>query len=278
MKIGAVMFFTADSMQPAPLARLLEERGFESLWVPEHTHIPSSRKTPYPAGGPLIRPYYDIMDPFLVLNTAATVTTKLKVGTGIALLTQRDPIVTAKVVSTIDQLSQRPLPVRRRQRLEPGRDREPRHRLREPPQARARAHGGDEGDLDRGGARVSRRVRELRQDEAVAQALPEAASADHRRRRLPLCGTARHPLRQWLDPARRPAGERRRRRGHRQVPRHGQGGRPRSRRPADHHLPRARGAGSAEILPGDRRRSRHLHPAGREGRQADADHRPLDAS
>ena len=106
MKIGAVMFFTTDSMQPAPLARLLEERGFESLWVPEHTHIPSSRKTPYPAGGPLIRPYYDIMDPFLALNTAATVTTRLKVGTGIALLTQRDPIVTAKVVSTIDQLSQ----------------------------------------------------------------------------------------------------------------------------------------------------------------------------
>ena len=105
MKIGAVMFFTTDSMQPAPLARVLEERGFESLWVPEHTHIPSSRKTPYPAGGPLIRPYYDIMDPFLVLNTAATVTTKLMVGTGIALLTQRDPIVTAKMVSTIDQLS-----------------------------------------------------------------------------------------------------------------------------------------------------------------------------
>ena len=73
--------------------------------MPEHTHIPSSRKTPYPAGGPLIRPYYDIMDPFLALNTAATVTTKLKVGTGIALLTQRDPIVTAKVVSSIDQLS-----------------------------------------------------------------------------------------------------------------------------------------------------------------------------
>jgi probable F420-dependent oxidoreductase len=105
MKIGAVMFFTTDSMQPAPLARALEERGFESLWVPEHTHIPSSRKTPYPAGGPLIRPYYDIMDPFLVLNTAATATARLKVGTGIALLTQRDPIVTAKLVSTIDQLS-----------------------------------------------------------------------------------------------------------------------------------------------------------------------------
>src|SRR5262245_23439193 len=105
MKIGAVMFFTADSMQPAPLGRALEERGFESLWVPEHTHIPSSRKTAYPAGGGLIRPYYDIMDPFLVLNAAATVTTKLKVGTGIALVIQRDPIVTAKVVSSIDQLS-----------------------------------------------------------------------------------------------------------------------------------------------------------------------------
>ncbi|MCF8531440.1 MAG: LLM class F420-dependent oxidoreductase [Reyranella sp.] len=105
MKIGAVMFFTADSMQPAALGRALEERRFESLWVPEHTHIPSSRKTQYPAGGPLIRPYYDIMDPFLALNTAATVTTRLKVGTGIALLTQRDPIVTAKMVSTIDQLS-----------------------------------------------------------------------------------------------------------------------------------------------------------------------------
>ena len=106
MKIGAVMFFTTDSMRPAPLAQELEKRGFESLWVPEHTHIPSSRKTPYPAGGPLIRPYYNIMDPFLVLNAAATVTTKLKIGTGIALIVQRDPIVTAKEVSTIDQLSQ----------------------------------------------------------------------------------------------------------------------------------------------------------------------------
>jgi probable F420-dependent oxidoreductase len=105
LKIGAVMFFTTYSMQPAELGRALEERGFESLWVPEHTHIPSSRKTPYPAGGPLIRPYYDIMDPFLALNTAATVTTNLRVGTGISLITQRDPIVTAKLISTIDQLS-----------------------------------------------------------------------------------------------------------------------------------------------------------------------------
>jgi probable F420-dependent oxidoreductase len=105
LKIGAVMFFTTDSMPPTELAQVLEERGFESLWVPEHTHIPSSRKTPYPAGGPLIRPYYDIMDPFLALTAAAAVTTRLRIGTGIALMTQRDPIVTAKMISTLDQLS-----------------------------------------------------------------------------------------------------------------------------------------------------------------------------
>ena len=105
LKIGAVMFFTTYSMRPAELGRVLEERGFESLWVPEHTHIPSSRSSAYPIGGALIRPYYDLMDPFLALNAAATVTTRLKIGTGIALVTQRDPIVTAKMVSTIDQLS-----------------------------------------------------------------------------------------------------------------------------------------------------------------------------
>ncbi len=105
MKIGAVMFFTANSMSPVALGRALEERGFESLWVPEHSHIPLSRKTPYPAGGPLIRPYYDLMDPFLALNAAAAVTSRLKVGTGVCLMNQRDPIITAKMVSTLDQLS-----------------------------------------------------------------------------------------------------------------------------------------------------------------------------
>ncbi len=105
MKIGAVMFFTAYSMTPAALGRALEERGFESLWVPEHSHIPLSRVTPYPSGGPLIAPYYDIMDPFLVLNAAAAVTARLKIGTGVCLMNQRDPIHTAKSVASIDQLS-----------------------------------------------------------------------------------------------------------------------------------------------------------------------------
>ncbi|WP_421997506.1 LLM class F420-dependent oxidoreductase [Reyranella sp.] len=105
MKIGAVMFFTMESMQPGPLGQALEARGFESLWVPEHTHIPSSLSSAYPASGGLVRAYYELMDPFLALNTAANATTRLRVGTGIALVIQRDPIVTAKMVSTIDQLS-----------------------------------------------------------------------------------------------------------------------------------------------------------------------------
>ncbi len=106
MEIGAVMFFTGYSMTPAALGRALEEHGFESLWVPEHSHIPLSRKSEYPSGGPLIRPYYDLMDPFLVLNAAATVTERLKIGTGICLVNQRDPIHLAKTVASIDQLSQ----------------------------------------------------------------------------------------------------------------------------------------------------------------------------
>ena len=105
MKIGAVAFFTTGSMAPAPLARALEERGFESLWVPEHTHIPSSLRSSYPASGGLVQAYYELMDPFLALNSAATATSRLRIGTGIALVVQRDPIVTAKLVSTIDQLS-----------------------------------------------------------------------------------------------------------------------------------------------------------------------------
>jgi probable F420-dependent oxidoreductase len=73
--------------------------------VPEHTHIPLSRKTPSPAGGTLLRAYHDIYDPFIALNTAAAVTTTLKIGTGVCLIPQRDPIVTAKMVSTLDRVS-----------------------------------------------------------------------------------------------------------------------------------------------------------------------------
>ncbi len=106
MKIGGVMFFTTASMQPAPLARAMEERGFESLWVARaHAHPVLAQVGLSGLRAVSCRAYYELMDPFLALNTAATVTSKLKVGTGIALITQRDPIVTAKMVSSIDQLS-----------------------------------------------------------------------------------------------------------------------------------------------------------------------------
>jgi probable F420-dependent oxidoreductase len=105
MHYGAAMFFTDYSMAPADLGRALEERGFESLWAPEHSHIPVSRLSPFPNGGELPRQYYDVMDPFVTLAAAAAATNSLKVGTGVCLVQQRDPIQTAKLVASIDQVS-----------------------------------------------------------------------------------------------------------------------------------------------------------------------------
>ena len=105
MRIGGQMFFTDYSMTPTELARALEERGFDSLWVPEHSHIPLTRKSPVPSGGDLPKKYYDVMDPFVVLGAAAAVTKALLLGTGICLIAQRDPIQTAKQVASIDQVS-----------------------------------------------------------------------------------------------------------------------------------------------------------------------------
>jgi len=102
----AVSIFPTDaSITPADLAVACEERGFESLWVAEHSHIPVSRKTPFPGGGDLPKMYYEVMDPFVCLASAATVTKRLKVATGICLLVQRDPIQTAKQVASLDRIS-----------------------------------------------------------------------------------------------------------------------------------------------------------------------------
>jgi probable F420-dependent oxidoreductase len=106
MKIGASMFFTDYSMSPAELGVALEERGFESVWAPEHSNIPVSRKTPFPGGGDLPKRYYDAMDPFVTLSVAGAVTKNLMLGTGVCLVNQRDPIQTAKEVASIDQVSQ----------------------------------------------------------------------------------------------------------------------------------------------------------------------------
>lgn len=98
--------FTTDYSMPFPdLARAAEERGFESIWLAEHSHIPVSRKTPFPGGGELPKMYYDTLDPFVALAAAASVTTKIKLGTGVCLVIQRDPIHTAKEVASVDRLS-----------------------------------------------------------------------------------------------------------------------------------------------------------------------------
>jgi probable F420-dependent oxidoreductase len=105
MEFGASIFFTDYSISPAELAVALEERGFDSLWAAEHSHIPVPRRTPAPGGGELAKRYYDVMDPFVTLTAAAAATKKLKVATGICLVIQRDTIQTAKLVASIDQVS-----------------------------------------------------------------------------------------------------------------------------------------------------------------------------
>jgi probable F420-dependent oxidoreductase len=105
MLYGAGMFSTDYAMRPDDLARELEARGFESFWVPEHTHIPASRRTPYPGGTDLPKEYWHTYDPFVALTAAASVTKNLKVATGICLIIERDPITTAKEIASLDRLS-----------------------------------------------------------------------------------------------------------------------------------------------------------------------------
>ena len=105
MDFGVSYFSTDESIEPAALARLAEERGFESVFVTEHTHIPASRETPYPAGGELPREYSRIYDPFVALTTMAAATERIRIGTAICLLVERDSITTAKAVASLDRLS-----------------------------------------------------------------------------------------------------------------------------------------------------------------------------
>ena len=105
MEFGASIFFTDYSITPAEFGVALEERGFDSLWAAEHSHIPVPRQTPPPGGGELHKRYYDVMDPFVTLTAAAGATKRLKLATGICLVIQRDTIQTAKLVASIDQVS-----------------------------------------------------------------------------------------------------------------------------------------------------------------------------
>ncbi len=105
MDFGAMMFCTDHSIRPDDLAKLLEDRGFESMWVPEHSHIPADRRSPWPGGAELPQEYWHTYDPFVALTAAAAASTTLKVGTGICLVIERDPIMMAKEVASVDRLS-----------------------------------------------------------------------------------------------------------------------------------------------------------------------------
>lgn len=105
MRIATTIFLTDETITPLRLARELEQRGFAGLYLPEHTHIPVSRETPYPAGGELPPEYGRTLDPFVALAQAAAVTERLALGTGITLVAQHDPIDLAKQIATLDHLS-----------------------------------------------------------------------------------------------------------------------------------------------------------------------------
>jgi probable F420-dependent oxidoreductase len=105
MDVGIAIFPTDYAMRVDDLARAVEERGYESLWFPEHTHIPVSRRSPWPGGPTLPKEYSHTHDLFVALATAAAVTTRIKIGSGICLLVERDPITTAKEVASVDFLS-----------------------------------------------------------------------------------------------------------------------------------------------------------------------------
>ncbi len=105
MKYGVIAHCTEYTMRVDALARAAEERGFESLFLPEHTHIPVERRSPFPMGGELPQEYYHDSDPFISLMAAAMVTRNLRLGTGISLITEHDPIVLGKTVATLDMLS-----------------------------------------------------------------------------------------------------------------------------------------------------------------------------
>lgn len=104
-RFGVTMFPTDYAIQPAELARAVEERGLDSLFFPEHTHIPTSRKTPFPGGSELPKMYYHTHDPFVALGACAAVTERITLGTWICLVIERDPITLAKEVASIDMLS-----------------------------------------------------------------------------------------------------------------------------------------------------------------------------
>ncbi len=188
-----------DGVGPGEIARLVEERGYDSLFFAEHTHIPASRDAPYPGGGELPRKYSDTYDLFVALTAAAQATSPLRFGSGICLVIERDPIITAKEVASIDHLSGGRLEFGvgagwNREEM-PNHGTDPRTRMR-----RLRSASRRWGDLDRRRGQLPRRICRLRPDLVLAQARPASASAGPRRRQRPDGPRPRARLRRRLVP------------------------------------------------------------------------------
>ena len=238
MHIGGAMFFTDYSMSPTELARALEERGFEfAVGARALAHsadaqvaLPQRRRS----AEEILRRDGPVRGAECGRGGDQDADARHRHLPGRPARPDPD-----RQAGRLDRPGLgRPFPVRHRQRLERGRDGQPRHRFRKPPQAGARAHRGDEGDLDQVKGRVPWRVREFRPDDDLAEAGPEAASADHRRRRLPVRRAARPALRRRLDAAPHAQPVCRRAGPAAEIPRDGSRGGPRSRVGADHDLGR----------------------------------------
>ena len=204
MRYGVTMFATDVSIGIIDLAKAVEERGLDSVWLPEHTHIPTSRRTPYPDGGELPDEYRRCLDPFVALTAAAMAAPRLRVGTGILLVAQHDPIVAAKAAATLDLVSggRLSLGIGFGWNEDEMNDHGVEYRTR---RAKGREHVLAMRALwSDGRSRLRRRVRPLRSDMAVAEAGATQRTADPRRwRGRTEVVRAHRRIRRRLDPHRR---------------------------------------------------------------------------
>jgi alkanesulfonate monooxygenase SsuD/methylene tetrahydromethanopterin reductase-like flavin-dependent oxidoreductase (luciferase family) len=230
MEIGAAIFFTDYSMAPTDLAVALEQRGFDSLWVAEHSHMPVTRRFTHPLGeAALTKEYFDVMDPFVTLSAAAAVTKRLKLGTAICLVIQRDTIQTAKLVASLDQVSKGRFLFGigcgwNAEEMEDHRTVYETRTLKMREQIEAMKQIWTKDTAEYHGQIV-----DFPPMETWPKPVPTAASSGDRRRCLPSRRASRDPLRR-RDPAR--SAERRLRQPggfHAELPQNGRGSRPRPR-------------------------------------------------
>jgi len=179
MRFGVFHVSPSSGADPAAVAKHAEDLGFESYWVADHTIIPMKYSVAYPAGPDGSEPDYlwQIPDPLIALTRASATTRRIRLGTGICLVAERHPILLAKQVATLDDLSGGRVLFGNRRRLESRRMLDPRRRLRPSMESGERLHRGDEGALDRTCFGVSRKIREFSGGALLPEARAEAASS-----------------------------------------------------------------------------------------------------